>query len=94
MVVAQNTIPPPIVSMNSFFERMVGLAFGIWFVIWIYLNILNFIVVLHSYDNIALFVPLFNIPVSLDNLFQRIAQVNDRSYFPRFDQLFQENQIF
>jgi hypothetical protein len=31
---------------------------------------------------------LFDIPVGLDNLFQRIAPVNDRSYFPRFDQLF------
>jgi hypothetical protein len=42
----------------------------------------------HRQDDIALFVALFNIPVSLDNLFQRVAPVNDRSYFPRFDQLF------
>ena len=34
---------------------------------------------LHSYDYISLLVPFFNVPVSLGNLFQRIASVYDRS---------------
>ena len=35
--------------------------------------LLGFGVMFHSYDYIPLFVPSFDIPVSLDNLFQRIV---------------------
>ena len=45
----------------------------------------------HSDDDISLFVPFFDIPVSLDNLFQRIASIYDRFYLPRLNKLFEEN---
>ena len=48
---------------------------------------------LHRYDDISLFMPLFNIPVSLDNLFQRISSVDDRFYLTRLNQFFEEDQI-
>ena len=41
-------------------------------------DLLGFVVMLHSYDNISLFVSFFNIPESLSRLFQRIAPINDR----------------
>ena len=37
---------------------------------------------LHSDDDIALFVPFFNIAMRLDNLFQRITSIDDRFYLP------------
>jgi hypothetical protein len=46
---------------------------------------------LHSYDYMSLFVSFFNIPVNLDNLFQRIASINDRFYLSRFNKLFEED---
>jgi len=41
----------------------------------------------NSYHNLALFMPLFNIPVSFGNLFQRIAPVDDWFYLSFPDQL-------
>lgn len=41
----------------------------------------------HSYDYISLFVPFFDIPVSLGSLFQRIASINDRFYLSRLNSL-------
>ena len=35
--------------------------------------------------------PVIDIPVSLDNLFQRIASVYDRFYLSRLNKLFEEN---
>ena len=40
-------------------------------------RVLGFVVLLDRNDDIALFVPCFDIPVSLDHLFQRIAPVYD-----------------
>ena len=51
----------------------------------------SFFVMFHSNDYIALFVPFIDIPVSLDNLFQRIASVNDRFYLPRLSEFFEVN---
>jgi hypothetical protein len=42
------------------------------------------------YDNISPFVPLIHVAVRLDDLFQRIAPVDDRSELPCFQELFQE----
>ena len=44
---------------------------------------------LHSYDYISLFVPFFDIPVSLDSLFQRIASIHDRFYLSHLNKLFE-----
>jgi len=41
----------------------------------------------HSDDDIFLFVFFVDIPVSLGNLFQRIASINDRFYLSRFNKL-------
>jgi hypothetical protein len=49
------------------------------------------VIMAHSYDDISLFVSRFDIPVSLDNLFQRIAPINDRSYLTRFNEFFEVN---
>ena len=38
-----------------------------------------------SYDYMSLFVSFFDIPVSLGNLFQRIASIYDRFYLSRLD---------
>lgn len=38
--------------------------------------------------------PLFNIPVSLNDLFQRIASIYDRSQLSRLNQLLEEEKIF
>jgi len=51
----------------------------------------GFVIMFHSYDYIPLFVPFFDISVSLDNLFQRIASIYDRFYLPRLNKLFEEN---
>ena len=40
--------------------------------------LLGFVVMFHSDDYISLFVSFINIPVSLNNLFQRIASIYDR----------------
>src|SRR5215471_642108 len=48
---------------------------------------------LHSDDDISLFVPLVNIPVGLDDLLQGIASINDRFDLARFNQFFQEVEI-
>ena len=45
----------------------------------------------HSDDDIPLFEPLFDIPVSLGSLFQRIALINDRFYLTCLDKLFDGN---
>ena len=49
---------------------------------------------LHSDDDISLFVSCFDIPVRLGHLFQRIASIDDRFYLPRLDQLCEEDKIF
>jgi len=41
----------------------------------------------YSYYNISLFVPFFDIPVSLGNLPPRIASINDRFYLSRLNKL-------
>ena len=46
---------------------------------------LGLAIVPHSDDYISLFVPLFDIPMSLDNVLQRIASINDRFYLPRLN---------
>ena len=55
---------------------------------------LGFVVLLHRYDYISLFLPCFDIPVSLSSLFQQIAFIDDRSYLPRLNQPFEEGQVF
>ena len=45
----------------------------------------------HSYDYISFFVPFVNIPVSLSNLFQRIASIYDRFYLSRLNKLVEES---
>ena len=44
----------------------------------------------HRDDDIALFVSCVNVPVSLDNVFQWIASIDDRLYLPRLNQLFED----
>ena len=51
------------------------------------------LVLLHRNDDISLFVPLVNIPVSLDDLLQGIASINDRFDLARFNEFFQEDEI-
>ena len=41
-------------------------------------DLLVFVILFHSNDDISLFVPFVNIPVRLNNLFKRIASINDR----------------
>lgn len=47
-------------------------------------------IVVHGDDDISLLVPLIDVPVRLDNLFQRIAPVDDRFELARFNQVFEE----
>ena len=42
---------------------------------------------LHSDDDISLFVSLFDIPVGLGSLLQRIASINDRFNLSRLNKL-------
>ena len=49
------------------------------------------LIMFHSYNYIALFVSFVNIPVRLNNLFQRIASVYNRFYLSRLHKLFEEN---
>jgi len=44
----------------------------------------------HSYDNIALFVSRVDVAVSLGNVFQWIASIDNRVDLPRLNQLFEE----
>jgi len=53
--------------------------------------LLGFVIMLHSYDYISLFVSCFDIPVGLGNLFQRIASIYDRFYLSRLNKLFDED---
>jgi hypothetical protein len=57
-------------------------------------DLLGFVVMFHSYDYISLFVPFVHVSVSLDNLFQWKASINDRFYLPRLNEFFEEDQIF
>jgi hypothetical protein len=50
----------------------------------------GFVIMFHSYDNITLFLSCFDIPVSLSNLFQRIAAINHRFYLSRLYKFFEE----
>ena len=54
----------------------------------------GFAIVSHSDDDISLFVSCVDIPVSLGNLFQRIASISDRLKRPLLNQLKEESQIF
>jgi hypothetical protein len=47
----------------------------------------------HSYDYISLFMALFDIPVSLGSLFQRITSVNDRFYLLRLNKVLQRKVL-
>ena len=49
---------------------------------------------LHSYDYMSLFMSLFDIPVSLDHLLQRIAPIYDCFYLSRFNKLFKKDKVF
>ena len=53
--------------------------------------LLGFVVVFHSYDHIPLFVSFVDIPVSLGDLFKRIASINDRFYLSRLNEIFEQN---
>ena len=48
----------------------------------------------HSDDDISLFVSCVDVPVSLGNVFQWIASIDDRLYLPRLNQLFEKNEVF
>jgi hypothetical protein len=48
-------------------------------------------IMLHSYGYTSLFVSTFDVPVSLSNLFQGKALVDDCFELPGLDQLFDEN---
>jgi hypothetical protein len=45
----------------------------------------------HRDDDISFFTPGFDIPVSLNDLFQGIASVDDRSYLPFLNKLPEED---
>jgi hypothetical protein len=60
----------------------------------VYCQTLGVIVLFHRDDDIALFVPLVNIPVSLDHLLQWIASINDWLYLPRFNEFCEVPEIF
>lgn len=51
---------------------------------------LGFALMFNSYDYISLFASSFDIPVSLNDLFQRIASINYRFYLLSLDKLFEE----
>ena len=55
-----------------------------------YSALLGLAVLFHRDDDIPLFVSCVDVPVSLDNVFQRIASVYDRLYLSRFNQLCEE----
>ena len=43
------------------------------------------LVMFHSYDHIPLFMPFVYVSVSLDNLFQWVASIDNRLYLSRLD---------
>jgi len=45
----------------------------------------------HGDDDISLFVPFIDIPVSLSHLFQQISSIYDRFQLSRFNKLFEKN---
>jgi len=49
------------------------------------------VIMFQSYDYISLFVPFFNITMSLGSLFQGIASIYDRFNLPCLNKLFEEN---
>jgi len=53
--------------------------------------LLGFVIISQSYYYISLFVSFFGIPVSLGNLFQRIASIYDRFYLSRLNKLLEED---
>ena len=55
---------------------------------------LGVLVLLHRDDDIALFVSLVNIPVSLDHLLQWIASINNGFDLPRFNEIVEVDEIF
>jgi len=65
-----------------------------WVVISISLNLLATVIMFHGYYDISLFVPFFDISVSLGDLFQGIASIYDRFYFASLNKLFAEKKIF
>jgi hypothetical protein len=61
---------------------------------WAHRVLSGVIVLLHSNDDISLFVSLVNVPVGLDDLLQGIASVNDRFDLARFNEFFEVHEIF
>ena len=57
-------------------------------VIWAQGYVRYSIIMVHGYDDIALLVACVDIAVSLGNLFQGIASINDRFYLVRLKKLF------
>ena len=49
---------------------------------------------LHSDDDIALFMSCTDITVGFDNFFQRKAPIYSRFYLPGLNQLFESKQVF
>jgi hypothetical protein len=49
---------------------------------------------LHRDDDISLFVPVFDISVSLGHLLQRVAPIDNGLQFSRLNQPSEENQVF
>jgi hypothetical protein len=56
--------------------------------------LLGFAAMSHSYYYIPFFVPFIHISVSLDDLFQRIAAIYDRSKMALFNYLFHSDKVF
>ena len=54
----------------------------------------GFVAMFHRNDHISLFMPLLDIAVRLDDLFQRIDPVNGRFHLARIDQFFEHEQVF
>ena len=48
----------------------------------------------HGDDHISFFVPFVHVAVRLGNLLQWIDPVDDRSDLPRFNEFFEEDEIF
>src|SRR3990172_4046692 len=57
------------------------------------ITFIPFFLCLNSDDDISLFVPCFDIPVSLGNLFQWIAPIDDRFNRSGLNKLFEGKQI-
>ena len=58
---------------------------------WVCNSSVGFVIMFHGYDYVSLFLPCFDIPVSLGNLFQRVASIDDRFYLARLQHIFEEN---